>query len=147
MCVVWSCAGYEFYCDIGGIVDKVTREEFEKWHDDNVHEGKDREDKYVRWETWQARQPEIDALREKCEELALSCSLVAITAHNAQKENASLKAENERLRKDAERFRWLCEDHDDKETRERRNRILDCFSVHSYSASCMDIDAAMKEAK
>ncbi len=47
-----------------------------------------------------------------------------------------------KLHEDAMRFRWLTEDHDDRETRLRRNDLLKRMSVTSYSAACMDIDIA-----
>src|SRR5690606_3086702 len=47
-------------------------------------------------------------------------------------------------RKDAERFRWLTEDHTDAETRTRCREILDRMSVMSYSAACVAIDHARR---
>lgn len=45
-------------------------------------------------------------------------------------------------RKDAERFRWLCEDHAGDE-KKRRNILLDRMAVMTYSAICTDIDAEL----
>lgn len=47
--------------------------------------------------------------------------------------------------KDAERYRWLTDDHPDAETRNKVRGILGRMSVMSYSAACAAIDAA-KEA-
>jgi hypothetical protein len=46
--------------------------------------------------------------------------------------------------KDAARYRWLCEDHDERDVREHRNEILRRMPVMSYSAASTAIDAAMK---
>lgn len=48
--------------------------------------------------------------------------------------------------KDIERFRWLTEDHADKETRSKRNELLGRMRVMSYSAATTDIDHAMLNA-
>ena len=47
---------------------------------------------------------------------------------------------------DGARFRWLCEDHSDRETREQCRSLIDRLSVMSYSAAVMSIDAAMTAA-
>lgn len=47
-------------------------------------------------------------------------------------------------REDAERFRWLTEDHTDEETRTRCREILDRMAVMSYSAACVAIDHARR---
>lgn len=54
-----------------------------------------------------------------------------------------------RDREDAERFRWLTEDHTDAETRTRCREILERMAVMSYSAACVAIDHArrIEEAK
>ena len=44
---------------------------------------------------------------------------------------------------DGARFRWLCEDHSDRETRERCRSLIDRLPVMSYSDAVMSIDAAM----
>lgn len=49
-------------------------------------------------------------------------------------------------RKDAERYRWLCEDHADAATRQRCRDILEHMGVKSYSANSIDIDNAMRVA-
>jgi hypothetical protein len=46
--------------------------------------------------------------------------------------------------RDAERFRWLCDDHADAETRARISHILNRISVMSLSAVRAAIDAATK---
>jgi hypothetical protein len=55
-----------------------------------------------------------------------------------------LRAEVDALRADAERYRWLTEDHDSKEMRNRCLEILSRMPVMSYSAACAAIDAARK---
>lgn len=60
-------------------------------------------------------------------------------------------AEIERLRAavpdaDGARFRWLCEDHSDRETREQCRSLIDRLPGMSYSAAVMSIDAAMAAA-
>ena len=47
---------------------------------------------------------------------------------------------------DGARFRWLCEDHGDRETREQCRRLIDRLTVMSYSDAVMSIDAAMAAA-
>ena len=47
---------------------------------------------------------------------------------------------------DGARFRWLCEDHSDRETRERCRSLIDRLPVMSYSDAVMSIDAAMAAA-
>jgi hypothetical protein len=44
---------------------------------------------------------------------------------------------------DAERFRWLCEDHDSRDDRLRRDEVLRRMPVMSYSAACSAVDNAM----
>lgn len=118
---------------------KTAREAFENWVSQFDTEGNTYMDMGVDeffGAGYQSRQPEIDALKA---DLIVKLRLCVNLGETVD----ALKAENEKLRKDAERFRWLCEDHNDAKVRQKRNRILDCFSVHSYSASCLDIDAAM----
>jgi len=57
-----------------------------------------------------------------------------------------LEEENERLKNDAERFRWLADDHSDKETREKCAEILERMQVLSYSAASQAIDQARYDA-
>lgn len=47
---------------------------------------------------------------------------------------------------DGARFRWLCEDHSDRETRERCRSLIDRLPAMSYSDAVMSIDAAMAAA-
>ena len=47
---------------------------------------------------------------------------------------------------DGARFRWLCEDHSDRETRERCRSLIDRLPVMSYSDAVVSIDAAMAAA-
>ncbi|HSC06121.1 MAG TPA: hypothetical protein VLD59_04785 [Steroidobacteraceae bacterium] len=44
---------------------------------------------------------------------------------------------------DAERFRWLTEDHADPEARAKCRELLGRMGAMSYSAACTDIDSAM----
>ncbi|MDY0071851.1 MAG: hypothetical protein RBR77_04295 [Thauera sp.] len=59
-------------------------------------------------------------------------------------ERDQLAAAIEAAREDAERFRWLTEDHTDAETRTRCREILDRMAVMSYSAACVAIDHARR---
>ena len=45
---------------------------------------------------------------------------------------------------DAERYRWLVEDHDDRETRAKCRELLDRLGMMSYSAASAAIDTARK---
>lgn len=56
--------------------------------------------------------------------------LVREDRYNAQKRDAS----------DAERFRWLTEDHPNPEQRQACSDLLDRMARMSYSAACMSID-------
>lgn len=47
---------------------------------------------------------------------------------------------------DGARFRWLCEDHSDSETREQCRSLIGRLPGMSYSAAVMSIDAAMAAA-
>lgn len=47
---------------------------------------------------------------------------------------------------DALRLRWLCQDHDDRDTRKRRDEILGRMSVISHTVAADAIDTAMREA-
>lgn len=58
---------------------------------------------------------------------------------------AHLEDEKRVLEQDAVRFRWLTEDHPQRETRARRDEILKYLPVMSYSAASRDIDVAMQE--
>lgn len=58
-----------------------------------------------------------------------------------------LEAENERLRKDMERYQWLTEDHADRAIRVRCREIIDRLPVLSYSAASREIDSAIQEGK
>lgn len=60
--------------------------------------------------------------------------LVREDRRNAQTRDAS----------DAERFRWLTEDHSDPEQRQACRDLLDRMARMSYSAACMSIDAVRK---
>jgi hypothetical protein len=73
-------------------------------------------------------------------------ALSKIMAYVKQKdiEIERLRAEVDGLRADAERYRWLTEDHDSKEMRNRCIEILARMPVMSYSAACAAIDAARK---
>lgn len=53
-----------------------------------------------------------------------------------------LKACIAQLQADADRFKWLCEDHDDANVRKKRNELLERMAVMSYSAASRDIDYA-----
>jgi hypothetical protein len=78
----------------------TERDKFEKWASKN-HPGEWNEDMWIGWQAaLSANQPEIDALKI---ELAETLTKYASTLDGI----IALKAENEKLRKDAERYRWL----------------------------------------
>jgi hypothetical protein len=86
-----------------GIMD--WQEAYRKWtdtHDIAVRRRMRQDMAFVKTfeKGWGMRQPEIDVLTRMQEEWIKKWFAVA-------EENATLKAENERLRKDAERYRWL----------------------------------------
>ena len=54
---------------------------------------------------------------------------------------ANIASEHYFTAADAFRFGWLAEDHEDIETRERRNSIIESMPVRSYSGVCLDVDA------
>lgn len=98
-----------------------TREDFRKWWKASGIEFASIFETGAAEKGWNARQPEIDALKE---ELAIRCNSESrawakldkltedafnnsIERTNLQRENKALKAKNERLRADAERYRWL----------------------------------------
>jgi hypothetical protein len=58
---------------------------------------------------------------------------------------ASLVAERDALVEDAERYRWLTEDHADHATREKCRELLYRMPVMSYAAASHAIDDARKE--
>ena len=60
-----------------------------------------------------------------------------------------LQAERElaEAREDAQRYRWLTEDHADASTRERCRELLARMPIMSYSSASTDIDAAILAAK
>ena len=49
--------------------------------------------------------------------------------------------------RDAERFRWLCEDHPSKSVRLIRRAILGSMEMRSYANACAAIDAAIAKEK
>lgn len=51
------------------------------------------------------------------------------------------------VRADAQRFRWLTDDHPDPAVRERVASILQSMNSRSISGVRIDIDAAMREAR
>lgn len=56
-------------------------------------------------------------------------------------------AEYAKLKEDAERFRFLTDDHADKDTRDFINRIGENLSTKSYGNVCMNIDQAIAQKK
>lgn len=44
---------------------------------------------------------------------------------------------------DAERFRWLCEDHEDLDVRDDRDSILSIMRIMRYSAVCSHMDSVI----
>jgi FtsZ-binding cell division protein ZapB len=80
---------------------------------------------------------EVDALRS--ENWSLKCEVAGQLG-----ERQALLQRTEEAEADAERYRWLTEDHDSKEMRNRCLEILSRMPVISYSAACAAIDAARK---
>jgi FtsZ-binding cell division protein ZapB len=80
---------------------------------------------------------EVDALRS--ENWSLKCEVAGQLG-----ERQALLQRTEEAEADAERYRWLTEDHDSKEMRNRCLEILSRMPVMSYSAACAAIDAARK---
>jgi FtsZ-binding cell division protein ZapB len=78
---------------------------------------------------------EVDALRS--ENWSLKCEVAGQLG-----ERQALLQRTEEAEADAERYRWLTEDHDSKEMRNRCLEILSRMPVMSYSAACAAIDAA-----
>ena len=54
-----------------------------------------------------------------------------------------LRIKISKAEKDAKRYLWLTEDHEDYATRDRCRSILERMPVMSYSAACLDIDYAI----
>ncbi|SOD42426.1 hypothetical protein [Nitrosovibrio sp. Nv4] len=77
------------------------REQFEKWSDENVGF-------LTPFNAWQARQPEIDALRKQLTESVVldgaweTSKVLADKVYALQQENAAIKAEVDRLRNKVE---------------------------------------------
>lgn len=93
---------------------------------------------------------ELSALRAELESVTFQRdewkmhSELAVNEMNVQFERAEkAEAELSAARKDAERYRWLTADHDDRAVRRKKNEIADRIAVMSYSASNSDIDAAI----
>lgn len=57
-----------------------------------------------------------------------------------------LRKRLEAAEKDAERYRWLTEDHADRETRTKCREILDRMATMSYGAACEAIHVARVDA-
>lgn len=80
---------------------------------------------------------EVEALRS--ENWSLKCEVAGQLG-----ERQALLQRTEEAEADAERYRWLTEDHDSKEMRNRCLEILSRMPVMSYSAACAAIDAVRK---
>jgi len=89
------------------------REDFEKWAVSkgfpvpSIYNSHTMEDIHQAWVTWQARQPEIDALKDSLHRAINDARNFCKISLNNWSEIQRLKAENERLRADAERYKWL----------------------------------------
>jgi hypothetical protein len=82
------------------------------------------------WEGWQARQPEIDALKAEIFTLSNALRNTTIAWDAALRQKSTLKAENEKLRKDSERYQYL------------RNKAVTSF-VWDWESEC----GVLKDAK
>ena len=85
-----------------------NREEFNKWywsHNWNLPK------KEAHWECWQARQPEIDALKERHSLCELALDSRDGNINTLIKESAALKAEVDRLKK-PHHVRWRASEAD-----------------------------------
>lgn len=87
------------------------------------------------------RHPTADEIKAE----ASAWKNLSVTAIAA--ENSSVAEYIAQIEKDAERFRWLLEDHEHPSTRELRNSLLSRMQVMSYSAACTSIDAAIAARK
>ncbi len=76
-------------------------------------------------------------LRERVKELEL-------LGLRAAQQDVALREKLAACEKDAERFKWLCDDLDALQ-RARRSHLLNRISTMSYSAICTFIDAAIAE--
>lgn len=94
---------------------------------------------------------ERDALRAENESLASNLrgkhSTAGATYAHLIAERDALKAERDALKVDAERFRWITDDHQDPRVRTDLLDLFDRLPVMSYSAACAAIDAAIRASK
>jgi len=136
--------------------EEGERENFERWGaslpaglDFEIEaEGKFYKD-YVTcmaWEAWQARQPEIDALNREIGTLKANLSLSTYSKDLAwarvtmlRRDVAELKAENEELWKDAERYRWLREN-------KRVSLLVTFFGTGCINRNITEVDSAIDAA-
>lgn len=130
----------------------MPKEEFEKWistHDKSVQKIMRTQISYIK--TFEAgsrsRQPEIDTLNERL-------GLCEITLDNRNENvsalmetNSALKAEVERLRADAERYRWLRDPCVDIRPIVKYQRGDYGWGLLTHQSLDEVIDAAMKETK
>lgn len=65
----------------------------------------------------------------------------------AESRLAAVEAERDAIRLDAERYRWLLDDHDGAEVRDRRRSICENIAVKTYSSVSRDIDLAIRKLK
>lgn len=94
---------------------------------------------------------ERDALRTESESLASNLrgkhSTAGATYAHLIAERDALKAELDALKTDAERFRWITDDHQDPEVRTALLDLFERLPVMSYGAACAAIDAAIRANK
>lgn len=131
-------------------------EEFKKWWEESGIEFPSIFESGSAKKGWNARQPEIDALKEDNKHLSENLDCVSREANMLEEENShledqlvALRAENERLLKDAERYRFqnahnfrFFPDSAQWEVLGFRGDILACGSAETYESA---IDAAMKD--
>jgi hypothetical protein len=133
---------------------------FEEWADSRNLRGTSGVPRAYAEMGWNARQPEIDALKADNAEL-LEARDARVNANlRLADENVALKAEVERLRADADLYGWLCQkaefDHDYMTDQTwikfpwlcRQGRVDHTKpSIDKKIADSIRVDASMKEAK
>lgn len=84
---------------------------------------------------WLDRERELVSLRN-------AVGMMSEARRADAREYAEMQAGNREAWEDAQRFRWLTQDHADPETRERVAQILGSMSTRSLGGARIDIDAA-----
>jgi hypothetical protein len=125
----------------------MKNEEFEKWacKQDFIYKSGEE----LSRKAWNARQPEIDALKHDNLIQKETCRALGRLVAELKGEKATLQAEVERLRKDAERLDWL-EAHPRLGEIHVDGEVKDCYLYAVSGALGVPLRAiidAMKESK